>query len=149
MNTVHLIGNLGADPEVRTMPSGESVANLRVATTEKWKNKDGVTQERTDWHTISFFGRRADVAGQYASKGDTIAVTGKLQYRKWEAQDGSERISAEIRGDSIELLGRRDRSGQKQPEQGPQSKQRQYESHQKAQEPPAELDAFEDDIPFS
>lgn len=107
VNKVILIGNLGRDPEVRFLPSGEAVANFSIATTEKWKDKSGELKEQTEWHRISFFGRQAEICGEYLKKGSAVYVEGRLQTRKWTDKDGNERYTTEIRGDRMQLLGGR------------------------------------------
>ena len=87
VNKVILVGNLGADPEMRYLPSGEAVANIRIATTDTWKDKDGNKQEATEWHRVSFFGRQAEVCGQYLKKGSQIYVEGSIRTRKWQDKD--------------------------------------------------------------
>jgi single-strand DNA-binding protein len=111
VNKVILIGNLGADPEVRYLPSGEAVANLRIATTEQWKDKNGDKQEATEWHRVSFFGRQAEVCGQYLKKGSSVYVEGSIRTRKWQDQSGQDRYSTEIRGDRMQMLGGRGAGG--------------------------------------
>lgn len=111
VNKVIIVGNLGADPEMRYLPSGEAVANLRVATTDSWKDKDGNKQEATEWHRISFFGRQAEVCGQYLKKGSQIYVEGSIRTRKWQGQDGQDRYTTEIRGDRMQMLGGRQGMG--------------------------------------
>jgi single-strand DNA-binding protein len=97
VNKVILIGNLGADPEVRYTPSGDAVANVRLATSESWKDRTtGEPQERTEWHRVVFFGRLAEVVKQYLHKGSKIYVEGKLRTRKWQGQDGQDRYSTEV-----------------------------------------------------
>jgi len=97
VNKVILIGNLGADPEVRYMPSGDAVANVRLATSESWKDRNtGETQERTEWHRVVFFGKLAEIVKQYVHKGSKIYVEGKLRTRKWQGQDGQDRYSTEV-----------------------------------------------------
>ena len=107
VNKVILIGNLGRDPEVRYLPSGDAVANFSIATTEKWKDKSGEMQEQTEWHRISFFGRQAEICGEYLRKGSSVYVEGRLQTRKWTDKEGSERTTTEIRGDRMQMLGGR------------------------------------------
>jgi len=107
VNKVILIGNLGRDPEVRYLPSGDAVATLSVATTEKWKDKNGEQQEQTEWHRVSFFGRQAEICGEYLRKGSQIYVEGRLQTRKWTDKEGKERYTTEIRGDRMQMLGGR------------------------------------------
>ncbi len=97
VNKVILIGNLGAEPEVRYMPSGDPVANIRIATSESWKDRNtGEVQERTEWHNVVFFGKIAEVVKQYLHKGSKIYVEGKLRTRKWQTQDGQDRYTTEV-----------------------------------------------------
>ncbi len=97
VNKVILIGNLGVDPEVRYMPSGSAVANLRIATSETWRDKTtGEPQERTEWHRVAMFGKLAEIAGQYLRKGSKVYIEGKLRTRKWQGQDGQDRYTTEI-----------------------------------------------------
>lgn len=108
VNKVILIGNLGVDPEIRYMPSGEAVANLRVATTDKYKDKNGEMQETTEWHRVSFFGRTAEVCGQYLKKGSAVYIEGSIRTRKWQDKEsGQDRYTTEIRGDRMQMLGGR------------------------------------------
>jgi single-strand DNA-binding protein len=107
VNKVILIGNLGRDPEVRYLPSGDAVANFSIATTDKWKDKNGDMQEQTEWHRIAFFGRQAEICGEYLRKGSSVYVEGRLQTRKWTDKDGNERTTTEIRGDRMQMLGGR------------------------------------------
>lgn len=107
VNKVILIGNLGADPEVRYMPSGDAVANLRIATTDTWKDKGGEKQERTEWHRVSFFGRQAEICGEYLKKGSSVYIEGSLQTRKWQNKEGQDQYTTEIRGDRMQMLGGR------------------------------------------
>ena len=107
VNRVILIGNLGHDPEMRYMPSGDAVASFSIATTETWKDKNGQKQEQTEWHRISMFGKQAEVAGQYLKKGSSVYIEGRLQTRKWTDKDGQERQSTEIRADRMQMLGGR------------------------------------------
>jgi len=108
INKVILIGNLGADPETRAMPSGTTVANLRVATSESWRDKQtGEQQERTEWHRVALFGRLAEVAGEYLRKGSQVYIEGSLRTRKWQDKQGNERYSTEIIGNDLQMLGGR------------------------------------------
>jgi single-strand DNA-binding protein len=111
VNKVIIIGNLGRDPEVRYLPSGDAVANLRVATTDKFKDKSGDMQEVTEWHSIAFFGKTAEICGQYLKKGSQIYVEGSLRTRKWQDKDGNDRYTTEIRGDRMQMLGGRGGGG--------------------------------------
>lgn len=105
VNKVILIGNLGADPEVRSMANGGYVASLRLATTEGWKDRNsGEMQERTEWHRVSLFGRTAEVAQQYLRKGAKVYIEGRLQTRKWQDQNGQDRYSTDIVGDVMQML---------------------------------------------
>ena len=113
VNKVIIVGNLGADPETRYLPSGEAVTNIRVATTDRWKDKtSGEMKEATEWHRIAFFGRLATVAGEYLKKGSQVYVEGSLRTRKWQDKDGQDRYSTEIRGDVMQMLGRREGGGE-------------------------------------
>jgi single-strand DNA-binding protein len=108
MNIVTLIGNVGADPEIRYTQSGDPIANVRLATTEKWKNKEGEKQEQTEWHRLVFFGGVAKVVRDYVGKGDKLAVAGKIHYSEWTDKDGNKKYGVEIqigRGGQLELLG--------------------------------------------
>jgi len=107
VNKVILIGNLGRDPEMRYMPSGDAVANLSVATTETWKDKDGEKQEATEWHRVVFFGKQAEICDLYLKKGSQIYVEGSLRTRKWQDKDGQDRYTTEIRGERMLILGKR------------------------------------------
>jgi single-strand DNA-binding protein len=108
VNKVILIGNLGADPETRAMPSGTTVANLRIATSESWRDKQsGEQQERTEWHRVALFGRLAEIAGEYLRKGSQVYIEGSLRTRKWQDKQGNERYSTEIVGNELQMLGGR------------------------------------------
>ena len=112
VNKVIIIGNLGRDPEIRYMPSGDAVATLAVATTDSWKDKTtGEKKEQTEWHRISFFGRTAEVAGQYLKKGSQVYVEGSLRTRKYTDKDGVEKFATDIRGDTLQMLGSRQGGG--------------------------------------
>lgn len=112
VNKVIIIGNLGQDPEVKHLPSGDAVVNISVATTDKWKDKaSGEQKEATEWHKVTFFGRTAEVVGQYLRKGSSIYVEGSLRTRKWQDKDGADRYSTEIRGDVMQMLGGRGQGG--------------------------------------
>jgi len=105
VNKVIIIGNLGADPETRAMPSGTTVANLRVATSESWRDKQtGEQQERTEWHRVALFGRLAEVAGEYLRKGSKVYIEGSLRTRKWQDKQGNDRYSTEIVANDMQML---------------------------------------------
>ena len=108
VNKVIIVGNLGRDPEMRTFPSGDQVANVTIATTDKWKDKQsGEMKEATEWHRVTFNGRLAEIAGQYLRKGSQVYVEGSLRTRKWTDQAGVEKYSTEVRADQMQMLGSR------------------------------------------
>jgi single-strand DNA-binding protein len=108
INKVILIGHLGADPETRAMPSGMTVANLRLATTENWKDKQsGENQERTEWHSVALFGRLGEIAAEYLRKGSQVYIEGRLRTRKWQDKEGRDRYTTEIIGSEMQMLGSR------------------------------------------
>jgi single-strand DNA-binding protein len=108
INKVILIGNLGADPETRAIPSGTTVANLRIATSESWRDKQsGEQQERTEWHRVALFGRLAEIAAEYLKKGSQVYIEGSLRTRKWQDKQGNDRYSTEIIGNDLQMLGGR------------------------------------------
>lgn len=112
VNKVILVGNLGADPEVRYLPSGDAVANIRLATTDRYKDKaSGEFKEVTEWHRVAFFGRLAEIVNEYLKKGSAVYIEGRLRTRKWQAQDGTERYSTEIVADQMQMLGGRGGAG--------------------------------------
>lgn len=142
VNKVILIGNLGADPEIRHLPSGDMVANLRLATTEKFKDKSGTAQEATEWHSVAFFGKNAEICEQYLKKGGAVYIEGSLRTRKWQDKTGADRYSTEIRGDRMQMLGG---SSGARPEG--QSQDRPAPAAQTAHAPaPAHM--IDDEIPF-
>ena len=108
VNKVILVGNLGADPETRSMPSGMTVTNIRIATSESWKDKaSGAQQERTEWHSVALFGRLGEIAAEYLRKGSQVFVEGKLRTRKWQDKQGNDRYTTEIIADNMQMLGAR------------------------------------------
>jgi len=112
VNKVILVGNLGADPEVRYLPSGDAVANIRLATTDRYKDKaSGEFKELTEWHRVSFFGRLAEIVSEYLKKGSSVYIEGRIRTRKWQAQDGTDRYSTEIVADQMQMLGGRSGGG--------------------------------------
>ena len=149
INKVILVGNLGADPETRYMPSGGAVTNVRLATTDTWRDKQsGDQQERTEWHRVVFFGRLAEVAGEYLRKGRQIYVEGRLQTRKWQAQDGQDRWSTEIVANEMQMLGGRDGAAPPPSGEAPPSGERRSEAGQRRERAPEPAEDFDDDIPF-
>lgn len=136
INKVILIGNLGADPETKSTPSGTQVANLRIATTESFKDKQSNEwQERTEWHRVALFGRLAEVAGQYLRKGSKVYIEGSLRTNKWTDKDGKDRYSTEIMGKDLQMLdGKPSESRSEPPEQ--------------ARPQQSKSEEFDDDAPF-
>jgi single-strand DNA-binding protein len=112
INKVILIGNLGADPEVRFTGSGSAAANIRIATTDTWKDKTtGEQKEQTEWHNVVFFGRLAEIVGEYLKKGSQVYVEGRLRTRKWQDKEGQDRYTTEIVADEMQMLGSRGGTG--------------------------------------
>lgn len=147
VNKVIIIGRLGADPEVRYLPNGDAVCNCSIATSEAWKDKQtGEKKEATEWHRVVFFGKVAEIAGEYLRKGSQAYVEGKLQTRKWTDQGGVERYTTEIRAERLQLLGGRDEGGQPS---APRQQRQEPPRQPRAQSQPApDYDSFDDDIPF-
>lgn len=142
INKVILVGNLGADPETRYMPSGGAVTNIRIATSESWKDKQtGDQQERTEWHNVAFFGKLAEIAGEYLRKGSQVYVEGRLRTRKWQDKQGNDRWTTEIVANEMQMLG--SRSGQ-----GGSSYAKQDDSKPARTAADSPPDDFDDDIPF-
>ena len=153
VNKVIIVGNLGADPETRYLPSGEAVTNIRVATTDRWKDKaSGEMKEATEWHRISFFGRLAEISGEYLKKGSQVYVEGSLRTRKWQDKEGQDRYSTDIRGDVMQMLGRREGGGEAREGAPPRAAEPRGEprgeSKAAAKKPAGKFDDMEDDIPF-
>ena len=149
VNLVIILGNLGNDPEVRYMPNGEPVANISIATSETWSDKNtGEKREKTEWHRVTAYRRTAEIIGQYTRKGSKLYVEGKLQTRKWTDQNGVERYTTEIIADSVQLLdSRRDDQGGYQ--QQDYQQQRPPRQNSNPRNNPPTQDSFEsDDIPF-
>ena len=166
VNKVILVGNLGADPESRYAPSGDAIANIRIATTDRWRDKaSGEMKELTEWHRVSFYGKLAEVAAQYLRKGSQVYIEGALRTRKWQDQSGQERYSTEIRADQMQMLGGREGMGEGPVRSGeggdyesapPAARSRPAPApaadraapRQPAQSSPGGLTDFDDDIPF-
>jgi len=152
VNKVILVGNLGNDPEVRYMPNGNAVANVSLATSDSWKDKNtGEQQERTEWHRVIFFNRLAEIVEQYVKKGSKLYVEGRLQTRSWE-QDGVKRYTTEIVASEMQMLDSRGGAGvgdNSFSQERPQAQQpARSSSNAPAQAAPANFDNFDDDIPF-
>lgn len=144
VNKVIIVGNLGNDPEMRTMPNGEAVANISVATSESWNDKNtGERRELTEWHRIVFYRRQAEVCGQYLRKGSKVYIEGRLRTRKWQDQNGQDRYTTEIQGDVLQMLDSRNSSN------GYEGKQTANQQQTTSVSPPIPpSDNFDDDIPF-
>lgn len=143
INKVILVGNLGADPETRYTASGSAVTNIRLATTESWRDRQsGDRQEKTEWHRVVFFNRLAEVAGEYLRKGSQVYVEGKIQTRKWQDQSGQDRYTTEIVANEMQMLGGRAGAGDAAPPAGG------FRDSQPASSPEQSQDFQEDDIPF-
>jgi single-strand DNA-binding protein len=146
INKVILIGNLGQDPDTKYMPSGSAVTNLRIATTEVFKNKEsGQSEERTEWHSVAMFGRLAEIAGEYLRKGSQVYIEGRLRTRKWQDKQGQDRYSTEVIADEMQMLGGRGGGMGGGASEGGGREERAPTRARAAAEPAAELD---DDIPF-
>lgn len=148
VNKVIIVGNLGNDPEVRTMPNGEQVANISVATSESWTDKNtGEKRENTEWHRIVFYRRQAEICGQYLKKGSKVYVEGRLKTRKWQDQNGQDRYTTEIQGDVLQMLS-------SQSDSQPQAGGKPQHSAKPQKQPPQEIYSqeeqadFDDEIPF-
>jgi len=154
VNKVILVGNLGRDPEVRYSANGQAIANVTIATSESWKDKNtGEKQEKTEWHRIVFFGRLGEIAGEYLKKGSQIYVEGRLQTRKWQDKEGKDRYTTEIVANEMQMLGSKGGSGGGDyTGQAGQSSQAASQAPASAPAQPATqaagADDFDDDIPF-
>jgi len=146
INKVILVGNLGNDPEVRYAQSGAAITTISVATSEQWTDKQGEKQERTEWHRVKFFGRLAEIAGEYLKKGRQVYIEGKLQTQKYTDKQGVEKYSTDIIAEQMQMLGGNPGEGDQRRERPPQ----QQRQTQRNEEPPARhSDPFpDDDIPF-
>jgi single-strand DNA-binding protein len=155
INKVILIGNLGADPETRSMPSGMTVANIRVATSESWKDKQsGEQKERTEWHQVALFGRLGEIAGEYLRKGSQVYIEGSLRTRKWQDKEGRDRYTTEVIANDMQMIGGRGGGGGGGTGgggAGSTGSTGSYESRERApatETSGAGTEAFDDDIPF-
>ncbi len=157
LNKVMLIGNLGADPEVRYMPSGGAVTTVNLATTRRWKDRQsGERKDQTEWHRVVFFNRIAEIAGEYLRKGSQVYIEGRIQTRKWQDQSGQDRYSTEIIAEEMQMLGSRSggTAGMDNASQGggysaPQQGGGAPKPQQGGQTPPPPAyEDFDDDIPF-
>lgn len=155
VNKVIIVGNLGRDPETRYTPSGEAITNISVATTDTWRDKaTGEKKENTEWHRISFFGKLAEIAGQYLKKGSQVYVEGSLRTRKYTDKDGVEKYATDIRADSMQMLGGRQGMGggagmdDGYESAAPAPRQNAAPASRPAAKPAANFSDMDDDIPF-
>jgi single-strand DNA-binding protein len=154
VNKVIIIGNLGRDPETRYMPEGGAITNISVATTETWKDKNGEKQEKTEWHRVAFFGKLAEIAGEYLKKGSQVYVEGRLQTRKWQDKDGADKYTTEIVANAMQMLGSRQGAGggggaeREMPEREGGAAPKGAAAAKPAAKSGGKFDDFEDDIPF-
>jgi len=154
VNKVILIGNLGADPETRSMPSGMTVANIRIATSESWKDKQsGEQKERTEWHNVAMFGRLGEIAGEYLRKGSQVYIEGSLRTRKWQDKEGRDRYTTEVIASDMQMIGGRGggSGGGGGGGGGGGSSGGGYEPRERPAAPEPSgvgAEAFDDDIPF-
>jgi single-strand DNA-binding protein len=146
VNRVILIGNLGRDPEMRYVPSGDAVANFSVACTDSWKDKNGQKQERTEWVRISMFGKLAEIAGEYLKKGSSVYLEGRLQTRKWQDKEGNERQTTEVVADRMQMLGGKRQSDEEYDADADRHIYGDAQPKQAAQNAPSQ--DFEPEIPF-
>jgi len=152
INKVILIGNLGRDPEVRYSPNGQAIANVTLATSESWKDKNtGDKQEKTEWHRVVFFGRLAEIAGEYLKKGSQVYVEGRLQTRKWQDKDGNDKYTTEIVANEMQMLGSRGGAGQPSSDYNQDTSRGESGASQgksSGKKPATAGTDFDDDIPF-
>ncbi|MBW7925523.1 MAG: single-stranded DNA-binding protein [Burkholderiaceae bacterium] len=163
VNKVILVGNLGRDPETRFAPSGSAICNVRIATTRNWKDKaSGEKREETEWHSVVFYDRLAEIAGEYLKKGRSVYVEGRLKTRKWQDKEGHDRYTTEIIAESMQLLGSRDGGGSAPSDDGGYAREREPAAARSsgagasagsgaapaARKPAHDFDDMDDDIPF-
>ena len=151
INKVIIVGNLGQDPETRYMPSGKAVTNLRIATSESWKDKQtGEQREQTEWHSVVMYDRLAEIAAEYLRKGSQVYVEGKLRTRKWQDKEGRDRYTTEIQANEMQMLGGKGGGGGAGTESRAEPREPRAAGavDRAAASPPPRDDAFDDDIPF-
>jgi len=149
INKVILVGNLGNDPDIRYTAGGAAVANISVATTDSWKDKEtGEQQDRTEWHRVVFFARLAEVVGEYLRKGSQVYIEGRLQTRKWQDKSGNDRYSTEIVANEMQMLGGRGGGGQSNEQAPPPMSENPADSRPAAAPAASGNDFVDDDIPF-
>lgn len=138
VNRVILVGNLGNDPTILYLTSGDAVANISVATTDNWTDRNGEKQSRTEWHRIVFFRKLAEIAGEYLKKGGQVYVEGRLQTRKWQDKDGVDRYTTEIIGDRMQMLGSRQNDAEQERQEAPRQSSKDA----------GDFSDFQGDVPF-
>lgn len=148
VNKVIILGNLGRDPEIRALSNGESVANLAVATTENWKDKDGNRQEKTEWHRVILYKRLAEIAGEYLAKGSQVYIEGRLETKKWTDKEGVEKFTTEIIGNELKMLGSPAGAATTDKSSATAATRQQQPQSKQAPRPAARHDPVDDDIPF-
>ena len=149
VNKVILVGNLGADPETRYTASGAAITNIRIATSESWKDKQtGEQQERTEWHRVVFFNRLAEIAGEYLRKGSQVYVEGALRTRKWTDKEGHDNYTTEVVADEMQMLGSRGGESSERPAQRDSFREKRQSSQQQTADSMGDDGFAEDDIPF-
>jgi len=147
VNKVILVGNLGRDPETRYTAGGDPITNVSIATTDTWKDKAGEKQEKTEWHRVAFFGKLAEIAGEYLKKGSQVYVEGRLQTRKWQDKDGQDKYTTEIVADRMQMLGSRAGAGAAAGEPPP-DRERTSSAGKPSAAAKKNVDDLDDDIPF-
>ena len=146
LNKVLIIGHLGRDPELKYMPSGDAMANITIATTDTWKDKaTGEKKEQTEWHRVSFFGKLAEIVGQYLKKGSQVYIEGSIRTRKYTDKDGVEKFASDIKANTINMLG----SAPSKSDEAPQSRPPVSQAKPPAAQPAPSGGDFEDEIPFA
>ena len=151
INKVIIVGNLGQDPDTKAMPSGMTVANLRIATSESWKDKQtGEMKEQTEWHSVALFGRLAEIAGEYLRKGSQVYIEGRLRTRKWQDKQGNDRYTTEIVGNDMQMLGggRGGMGGESRPSGGGRTQGSDPGYGEPVRSSTEKDETFDDDIPF-
>ena len=151
VNKVILVGNLGADPDTRYMPSGKAVTNIRLATSESWKDRQtGDMQERTEWHSIVMYDKLGEIAAEYLRKGSQVYIEGKIRTRKWQDKEGKDRYTTEIIADQMQMLGGRGGGGASSEAREPRAASRQAPAEDRSAAPVDQAGGgeFDDDIPF-
>jgi single-strand DNA-binding protein len=152
INKVILVGNLGADPETRYMPSGKAVTNIRIATSESWTDRQsGDKQERTEWHSVVLFDKLGEISAEYLRKGSQVYIEGSLRTRKWQDKEGKDRYTTEIVAREMQMLGGRSGAGTGEPRTEPRTEGRTPATESRGAPPPSSMGdegQFDDDIPF-